>query len=33
MAPFRGEVTATVGGAGVVMETLDDWADVLPAAS
>ena len=33
--PFAGEVIATVGGvgaaAGVVIEMLDDWAEVLPA--
>ena len=36
--PFDGEAIATLGaetgvGAGVEMDTLDDWADVLPAAS
>ena len=38
--PFVGELTTTLGGepepdvaAGVVTDTLDDWADALPAAS
>ena len=36
--PFVGELIATLGagtgaGAGVVTDTPDDWADVLPAAS
>ena len=36
--PFVGELIATLGaetgvGADVVTDTLDDWADVLPAAS
>ena len=36
--PFDGELIATLGaatgvGAGVVTDALDDWAEVLPAAS
>ena len=36
--PFDGELIATLGaktgvGAGIVTDTLDDWAEVLPAAS
>jgi len=33
-APFFGESIATLGAeAGIVTDTPDDWADVLPAAS
>ena len=32
-APFLGELIATLGGAGVVTEMMDDWADALLAAS
>ncbi len=31
--PFAGEVIATVGGAGVVIEMLDDCAEALPDAA
>lgn len=31
--PFAGELIATVGAAGVAMDMLEDWAEVLPAAS
>ncbi len=31
--PFAGELIATLGAAGVAMDTLEDWAEVLPAAS
>jgi hypothetical protein len=31
--PFKGEVIVTAGGLGVLTEMLEDWADVLLAAS
>ncbi len=31
--PFAGELIVTLGAAGVVTVTLEDWAEVWPAAS